>query len=316
MTRPTPRLAALVATGAATSLVLAGCAGGSSSSDTPTGTISVVTSTDVWGSVAQAVAFGLGDKVRVTSIVSDPGADPHSYEASPSDAAAVSDADLVVVNGGGYDPYVTDVLSSTGSGEKPVVTATDVHAATGTDPTNENEHVFYDVATVNGVAARIAEELGKLDPADAGTFTANVGRFTDGSNQVAATIERIRSQRAGTQVAQTEPVAQYLVDAAGLLDATPTDFLRAVEDETDPPAAAVAATTDLLASRQVSVLVDNTQTESPVTERVRGAAQSAGVPVVAVTETLPGGTAGWVAWMKSQVDALAGALGVDVSTQP
>ncbi|GAB2933742.1 zinc ABC transporter substrate-binding protein [Rhodococcus aerolatus] len=316
MTRPTPRLAALAATGAATCLVLAGCAGGTTAADAPTGTLSVVASTDVWGSVAQAVAFGLGDRVRVSSIVSDPGADPHSYEASPSDAAAVADADLVVVNGGGYDPYVTDVLSSTGSGEKAVVTATDVHAATGTEPTDDNEHVFYDVATVNGVAARIAEELGRLDPADAGTFTANVARFTEGSKQVAATTERIRSQRSGTQVAQTEPVAHYLLDAAGVVDATPTDFLRAVEDETDPPAAAVAATTDLLSAKRVAALVDNTQTESPVTERVRSAAQSAGVPVVGVTETLPAGTAGWVAWMKSQVDALATALGVDVSTQP
>src|SRR5690606_41330361 len=68
----------------------------------------VVASTDVWGSVAATVA---GDHVPVTSIISGPQHDPHSYEASPADAAAPTDAALVVSNGGGYDPRATEVLA-------------------------------------------------------------------------------------------------------------------------------------------------------------------------------------------------------------
>ena len=170
------------------------------------------------------------------------------------------------------------------------------------------------MATVNAVAGQIADELSRLAPDSAAVFADNVTRFTDGSGQVSATIDRIRAERSGTTVAQTEPVAQYLVEAAGLTDATPTDFLRAVEDETDPPAAALAGVTDLLRSGDAAALLLNTQTEGPVTDQVRAAAEQSGVPVVEVTETLPAATAGWVAWMKGQVDALATALGLSVRT--
>jgi zinc/manganese transport system substrate-binding protein len=69
----------------------------------------VVASTDVWGSVAQAI---VGDHAKVTSIVTGASADPHSFEASPADAAAIIDASLVVYNGGGYDQWVDDILSN------------------------------------------------------------------------------------------------------------------------------------------------------------------------------------------------------------
>src|SRR4051794_17992208 len=72
------------------------------------GGVSVVASTDVWGSVATAVA---GDHAQVRPIINNPAQDPHSFEASPADAAAISDAQLVVYNGGGYDHFIDDVLA-------------------------------------------------------------------------------------------------------------------------------------------------------------------------------------------------------------
>ena len=66
------------------------------------GTIPVVASTDVYGAVVRAVG---GDRVAVTSLIDNPAADPHSYEAPPAAAAAVARARLVVVNGGGYDDF-------------------------------------------------------------------------------------------------------------------------------------------------------------------------------------------------------------------
>src|SRR5215207_3057669 len=69
----------------------------------------VVASTDVWGSVASAVA---GDHATVKSIVTSTVDDPHSFEASPANAAEIADASLVVYNGGGYDHWVDDVLAS------------------------------------------------------------------------------------------------------------------------------------------------------------------------------------------------------------
>ena len=58
--------------------------------------LTVVTSTNVYGSIAQAVG---GDRVSVESLITDPAADPHSYESTPADAATVAGALVVVLNG-------------------------------------------------------------------------------------------------------------------------------------------------------------------------------------------------------------------------
>lgn len=284
--------------------VLAGCgaaendaAGSQGGSD---GRLSVVTSTDVWGSVVSAVG---GTAVEVTSLVDDPFADPHAYQSTPSDAADVLGADLVVFNGGGYDPFMAQILEA-GSREVPAVeavTTSDAHRSSG------NEHVWYDLATVDAVADRVAAELGRLAPAQEGSFTANAESFGHRIGELAARLSAIRRHHAGTPVAVTEPIAFHLVADAGLTDVTPTDFVEAVEEGSDPPAAAFAQTRQLVSQRRAAVLVFNPQTRTPVTAQIRAAAEDAGVPVVEMTETLPAGT-GYVAWMSRQIHLLEQAL--------
>ncbi|MFD1815748.1 metal ABC transporter solute-binding protein, Zn/Mn family [Rhodococcus gannanensis] len=318
----------------AAALVLAGC---SSTSDAAAdGRLTVVASTNVWGSVASAVA---GEYADVTSIISEPSADPHSYEASPRDAAAVTDADLVVYNGGGYDEFVEDILAA--EGDKPTVNAyellgaeSDLHAGHdhGTEATEAvaedtaahdeaeghdshaghshggvNEHVWYDIATVDTVAHAIAAELGDLDPANAAAYTANAESFHGKLHSVADITADVAARHAHTPVAQTEPTAHYLLAAADLDDRTPEDFTRAIEEGNDPPPAAIAATRDLLSGKQVAVLVYNNQTEDKVTRDMRSVAEAAGVPVVEVTETLPEGV-DYVQWQLSIAEQLAAAL--------
>ncbi|HEU0089416.1 MAG TPA: zinc ABC transporter substrate-binding protein [Pseudonocardiaceae bacterium] len=279
------------------------------------GRLTVVASTDVWASVVRAVTR---DAVAITTIIHDPAGDPHSYESTPADAAEVARADLVVFNGGGYDEFMTQLLAQAGA--KPTVEAVTVakaepHAGeqAGGEPDTHphqggaNEHVWYDLPVVHDVAERVAGELGKLAPAQAEQFTAGAERFSAGIDALQATVRTVAGQHAGAKVAMTEPVAFYLVEAARLDDVTPPEFVEAVEEETDPPAAAVAATRDLLTRRQVRVLIYNPQTETPVTSQVRSAAQDAGVPVVEMTETLPAGF-DYLGWMSGQLDALSAAL--------
>lgn len=306
---PARRLLGLAAGVAATALTLAGCSA-DPTAEPAAGTLSLVASTNVWASVASAVTAGV-DGVTVTSVITDPAADPHSYESTPRDAATLSDAQVVLYNGGGYDPFVSDVLAAEAP-DVPTVEAFAVHQQLSGATSDEgvNEHVWYDLPTVSAVAARVAEQLGALDPADAARYTANAEAFATGAQAVTARAQAIGAARGGTEVAQTEPIAAYLIEAAGLVDGTPEEFLEAVEEETDPPAAAVAATRDLLSSGTARALVYNTQAESPVTEQVRGDAQAAGVPVVEVTETLPADQDGYLAWMTAQVEDLAQSLGV------
>jgi zinc/manganese transport system substrate-binding protein len=280
---------------AAVALLAAGCGGGTDEAAAE-GRIAVVASTNVWGSVVAAVG---GSDVSVRSLIDDPSADPHSYEDKPEDATLLADAKLVVSNGGGYDDFFGELVDASGSGAKQIV-AFDVSGyAEG-----ENEHVWYDFATVRKVAGKVADELGTIDPDNKDTYEANAKAFDGRLDELATKAEAIPDG----EVVATEPVAHYLLDVAGLADMTPPEFSEAVEEETDPPVAAVADTTDLITNKQVVALVNNDQTETPVTKQLKDAAGTAGVPVVNVSETLPQGVTGYVEWMTDEIDALAGAV--------
>lgn len=262
------------------------------------GRLSVVASTNVWGDVVAEVG---GDLVTVTSVISDPAADPHSYEANARTQLALSKASLVVANGGGYDDIVDTMVNALDS-PPPVLHAVDI-AATGED----NEHVWYSLAALRAVADEVATRLGELDPAHAADFSANADAFDQRIGDVEAQVAALRERVAGARVAITEPVPLYLLQDAGLVDVTPPAFSAAIEEETDVPPAVLSQTLGLFAGGGVDVLVYNSQTTGPQTEQVLAAARAAGVPVVAVTETLPAGQ-DVPGWMAANVAALQEAL--------
>lgn len=289
-------------------LTITGCGPGAQA---PGEGISVVASTDVWGSVASAVG---GDLVRVEAIVSDPTGDPHSYQLTPRDAAALTEADLVVFNGGGYDDFVRQAL---GDDAPPTVEAfglagaegIGLGASTGRDGHGDNEHVWYRLATVAAVADAIADRLAEIRPASAETFRAGATAFRGELDDLSARVQRIATAGTGAEIVATEPIAHYLLQEAGLRDVTPEAFVEAVEEESDPPAAAVAQIQDLVSGRRVALVVHNPQTETPVVTDVVARAREAQLPVVELTETLPAGQ-DYVTWMSAQIEALSSAAGV------
>ncbi len=292
--------------------------------------LSIVASTNVWGDVAAQVG---GDLVDVTSIVSDPAVDPHSYEGSAREQLALSKADLAVVNGGGYDDFATIMLSGLDS-PPPVVTAVDSSAAVDhtdhTDHADEaaddhdhgdddsdhaghnhgsvNEHVWYNLPTAAAVADQVAAALSRIDPDHADTYADNAAAFTTEIATLVDRTEALAQTVGGQAVAVTEPVPGYLLDALGLVDKTPPQFSEAVENETDVPATVMRDTLVLFTDHQVALLVYNDQTTGPQTEQVRAAAADAQIPVVAVTETRPAGKT-YLPWMSDNLDAVADALG-------
>lgn len=326
LSRSVPTLACATAVAL---LALTGC-GDDAADAAADGRITVVASTNVWGSVAQAVG---GDQVSVESLINDAAGDPHAHPDKPEDATALAGADLAVYNGGGYDEFFTKLVDTTGADLRRIdafelsghadEAQPDEHEEAeheGEEVEHEgeeggghehgavNEHVWYDLPTVQRVADAIAEELGAVDPDQKSTFTANAEAFGTELDGLATRVERLGQDHPGAKVVATEPVATYLLETAGLTDATPPEFSEAIEEETDPPLSVVARTTDLIATKQVVALVNNAQTETAVTESLTDAATKAGVPVVTVTETLPEGVTDYVEWMTTQVDALAGAL--------
>lgn len=290
---------AFAAAGAAALLTvaIAGCSSESGGGDANSA-VDVVASTDVWGSVASAVT---GDHASVTSLVTGTVADPHSFEASPADAAAVADASLVVYNGGHYDHWIEEVLAN-----NPDVPTVDGYSLL---PQGEpaNEHVFYDLSTVKQVATRIAEKLGETDSAHAADYTTNAERFGEELDTLAMAQRAVGQAHPGAAVVSTEPVAYYALRNAGIVDKTPQTFADAMEEGDDPAPSDVAAMLDLINSRQVSAIVVNTQTETAATTRISDAAQQAGLPVISVTETLPEGT-DYLAWQRHTIDEIETAL--------
>lgn len=291
------RLAAVALT-ALLATSVAACSPGSEGTAGGAGSLSVVASTNVWGDVVAEVG---GDLVTVTSVISAPAADPHSYEANARTQLALSKASLVVANGGGYDDVV-DTMVNALDAPPPVLHAVDI-AATGQD----NEHVWYSLPALRAVADEVATRLGELDPAHAADFSAHADAFDQRIGDVEAQVAALRAEVAGARAAITEPVPLYLLQDAGLVDVTPPEFSAAIEEETDVPPAVLSETLSLFAGGGVDVLVYNAQTTGPQTEQVLGAARAAGVPVVPVTETLPAGQ-DVPGWMAANVGALREAL--------
>ena len=295
----------VLATVAVASLTLAGCAAGP---ETQASGLSIVASTSVYGDIASSI---VGDLGTVTSIISNPAVDPHSFEASARDQLAIADADLVIANGGGYDPFVDALVEASGS-KAIVIQAVDAsglldhddaadhdEAQTVEEPQTAeddgredgsieedghahteafNEHVWYSLHGMTHVIKDIADELGTIDPANEATFDANAAALVVQVDELQSRQSTLTTEFAGGGAAVTEPVPVYMLEAVGLENLAPSDFTEAIEEGNDVPPLALEDTLDLFTSGAVRVLAYNEQTASPETERVRQAAEAAGIP--------------------------------------
>ena len=244
-----------------------------------------------------------GARVHVTSILSNPNADPHEYESSVRDATAVAQARLVVLNGLGYDSWMQKLLAASPRRERQVVNvgAGLLHLHEG-----DNPHVWYKPQTFPLLARVIAADLGKADPAGKGYYAARLVRFTRSLLPLQTEFAALRRRYAGTYVLATERVFGYAADAIGLHIPNPA-FQRAIEDGNDPSPQAVAQFEGDLTRRRARLLLYNTQAVSPLTARMRDLALKNHVPVVGVSETEPPGQ-DYQQWQLSQLHAIDHAL--------
>ncbi|WP_295839721.1 zinc ABC transporter substrate-binding protein [uncultured Microbacterium sp.] len=330
----TRRLLAPVVLGAASVLALAGCAGGAPASTasgaTDGGKVAVVASTDVYGSIAEAVG---GDFVDVTSIITSPTQDPHEYEASAQDQLTLKNAGLVIENGAGYDSFMEALVEASGT-TAPVISAVEYnHDYPGAESHDDaspapsesaddhahdegdghdhiegfNEHVWYDPHTVEDLTAAIASKLGELAPDHVADFNANAEAFTQQIAGLEDSLDQIKAKDAGQKIFVTEPVPVYLTTAAGLDNATPNEFSESVEEGQDVPPATLLESLQLLDSGEIRVMIVNPQTGGAEVTQVQNEAKAKNIPVIEFTETLPEGQT-YISWMQSNITALSDAL--------
>ncbi|GAA1781930.1 zinc ABC transporter substrate-binding protein [Pseudarthrobacter sulfonivorans] len=307
------------------SLLLTACgtAGGTPSAspgtDDSPGIINVVASTDVYGDIAGVIG---GDKVNVTAIITKTSQDPHSYEATAQDRLAVSKAELVIENGGGYDGFLHKMADDSNIGHGNILTAVEVAGlapeeghteSAAADDTHDhqhgafNEHVWYSLDAMGKLADSLAAKMGELEPGSAAQFTANAAAFKSSVDGLNDRLAALKAKAAGAPVAVTEPVPMYLLEAAGLENRTPEDYTAAIEEGSDVPPAVLKAATELAGSADIRFLAYNEQTEGPQTEALKKAAEAAGVPVLDFSETLPEGKT-YLQWMTDNVDNVSKVL--------
>jgi len=273
--------------------------------------VNVVVSVDQWGDIVSQLG---GDCAEVTTVLASSSVDPHDYEPAPSDAAVFEDAQLVVINGGHYDEWASK-LAATSAPQAPLI---DALALTGAAPDGEehahegeaNPHAWYSPTAVSAVAEAVTEDLSELAPDVADYFDERRTAFDSSLEPYFGTIEAIKAGAAGKTYAATESVFDDMAAAVGLTNLTPEGYQASAANETDPSPGDLDAFLRLLGDNGVDVLIYNTQTEGSVPQQVRATAESAGIPVVEVTETVAPGADSFEAWQVQQLDALAEALGV------
>ena len=245
-----------------------------------------------------------GGRVTASSILNDPSADPHEYEASPAAAKLVADSKLVIVNGIGYDDFMDKLLGAATRPDRVVINVQDILGVKD----DVNVHVWYDPATMPKVADAATEALSKLDPQNAAYFAAQKTKYLAGLKAISDKVGALKTKYAGSPVAFTENVAGYLTDAIGLKVLTPPAFMEAIESGTDPAPADVAAERNLITGRKVKVLLYNSQVTSPLTQQIHDLADRSGMPIVGVAETIPPAFKTFQEWQLAQLTELEKAL--------
>ena len=242
-----------------------------------------------------------GKFVKVTTIESDPNTDPHEFEGNPDIAKQLAGADLVVENGIGYDTWADNMMGANPKKDRKVI---NVQALLKAPDTTPNPHFWFDPKTMPMVAAAIAAELSARMPAQAATFEENLKTFNDSLKPWTEAIAQFKKEFGGTPVATTEPVADYLLQAAGAKILTPFSLEKAIMDGTDPSPQDVTAENNLFRNHRVKVFVYNQQVTDPLTDSFLQLAKKSGIPVVGVYETMPVPGYNYQSWMIAEIKAL------------
>ncbi|MBO0708605.1 MAG: zinc ABC transporter substrate-binding protein [Candidatus Dormibacteraeota bacterium] len=281
---------------------------GNQSGSGGSGTIRAVGAENEYASVLSQIG---GRYVQVGAIMSNPNTDPHTFEASASVAREVGSAQLVVQNGLGYDNFMAQIEKSTSNSSRRVI---DVQHLLRLPDSTANPHLWYRPSTMPAVAARIAQDLSALQPAHRAYFQHNLQTFDRSLDPWRQAIAELASRDAAAPVAVSEPVPDYLLQAAGLDDKTPWQLQADVMNGVDLSPQNVTLQENLLRDHQVKAFLYNQQVTDSVTQTFLAIAGQSGVPVVAVYETMPPAYS-YQTWMLAETTALQHALENGTSTQ-
>ena len=287
-----------------TLVAVSGCATSAHSTTTDLARVPlhVVAAENFWGSIATQLG---GAKVDVESVITNPDTDPHDYDPSAADARDIANANVVIENGIGYDPWVSKLIAADRPADFHLVTVGKVvGVADGGNP-----HRWYNPSDVHTVIAAITAAYDAADPADAAYFAARQENYeTTDLSQYTSLINQIKAEYAGTPVGASESIFAMIAPALGLNLMTPPTFLRAISEGTDPTSADKTTIDNQIKTHAIKVYVYNSQNATPDVQAQVDEAKAAGIPVTTITETMTPASATFQDWQVAQLTALQAAL--------
>jgi len=257
--------------------------------------ITIVASTDFYAELAQAV---VGSHGKATAIIKNQNISPEDYEPTTAVAKQVSQADIALANGLGYDTWLNKLAKASDQAALIRVGETVLKQKTGSNP-----HLWNNPETMIKTAQYLAKQLGKEDPTHKDDFQKNAKKYIASLKPIQSLITQISQDSNGQSVAQTEPVFEYMLKALGyhVMD---SDFSEAIEAGNDPSPTTLASLRSAIENHQIAFIVNNKQTSSTIVSNIISLAKTHGIPVVNVTETLPNGE-NYVSWQLSELQQIA-----------
>jgi zinc/manganese transport system substrate-binding protein len=293
-------------------LLAGACSSSPSTSGSGSGSGDAIVAVGAENEYANVIQQVGGKYVQVSAIMSNPNTDPHTFEASASVAREVSEAQLVVQNGVGYDTWANTIENASPSSSRKVIVVQDL---LGLPTDTPNPHLWYKPGTMPAVANAIATDLAALQPAHASYFKANAAAFVNSLTAWDNAIAAFKAKYPNTPVATTEPVADYMLQAAGADNMTPFPFQADIMNGTDPSAQDVAVERSLFTQHKVKAFLYNQQVTDSLTESFITLAHANGIPVVGVYETMPIPGYNYQSWMLTEVQDLQKAVADKISTE-
>ena len=261
--------------------------------------INVVAAEKFYGDVAAQIG---GANVAVSSILSNPDDDPQLLQASAATAKALSGAEIVIVNGADYDPWMEKLLAANEAlGRREILVASLAHKNPGDDP-----HLWYNPATVRALAIALTVDFGIVDPSHRSDYEKAGTAFVAALEPLDAKIAEMRRKHAGAPVIASEPVCRYLAELIGL-KVRNQNFAPAVMKNSETNASNLVEFENDLKGHKVKVMLYDAQASKPAVQRLLQIAEEEKIPVVGLSETEPADE-NYQQWMTNQLDALDKAL--------
>lgn len=261
--------------------------------------IHVIAAENMYGDIAQHLG---GKYVLVDSILNNPDQDPHLFELTPAIGKKIADADLIIVNGLGYDSWMNRLLTKYHFNHQDIISVQSLLNRKEGD----NPHLWYDIGAIEALSGRLEQLYTQLEPQEKIFFQKQLTTFQVELKKLQVRIDTIRQQYPHIKVAATEPVFGLMANKLGFV-MLEEPYQWTVMNGGEPTPKQVAQFIQDLKTHQIQILFYNDQVVTPATQQLKKIAVQAGIPVAGVSETMPAHMT-YQQWMNQVLDNVETAI--------